>query len=142
MQEKIIYLLDDDEIFQFIVTKLLQKKGWPIKLISFPNGEEALKTLQQYSAHPRMIPDLILLDINMPLMNGWDFLEAFKIIKNTLQKKVPIFMISSSINANDIERAQSYQEVVHYISKPINENKLEQLYKYITDEHPLKQHLN
>jgi CheY-like chemotaxis protein len=70
---------------------------------------------------PDALPDVILLDINMPIMDGWDFLEWFKEFKENLVKAIPIFMVSSSIDWRDIEKAKSYEEVIDYMSKPLTD---------------------
>lgn len=68
------------------------------------------------------LPDIIFLDINMPIVDGWDFLEEFDKIKNSLPKTINIYMVSSSINAFDRVRAESQKLVNGYISKPITIN--------------------
>lgn len=106
-------LIDDDEVCN-IITKLLLEKTYPgCKVSTFSGAKFALNFLAQLQ---QVDNNLILLDINMPEMNGWGFLEQFK----TLKLKIPVVMMSSSIFNEDIQKAKSYAEVKEYISKPID----------------------
>ncbi len=116
-----IMLVDDDEINNFITVKLI-RKAYPDAVIStFLNGllaiERLKELLQNFSDN---IPDYILLDINMPIMNGWEFLEAYKNLNLDIDKKLTIYILSSSVFSNDIDKAKSYQSVANFISKPLN----------------------
>ena len=79
------------------------------------------------------IPDILFLDVNMPIMDGWMFIEEYARIKKEIIKKTAIFMLSSSVNPIDIERAGKIAEISDYIIKPI---KLEEV-KIIFDNHEI-----
>jgi len=118
---KSICVIDDDMIYQFAVKLNLKQHQLADNVMTFDNGEEAKKYFAENAGDPDKLPDVILLDINMPIMDGWDFLEWYKLNKETFARKVPVFMVSSSIDWRDIERAKSYDTVLDYISKPLTE---------------------
>lgn len=114
-------VIDDDMIYQFAVKLNLKQLELADSVLCFSNGELAKLYMMENSQKPEALPDVILLDINMPIMDGWDFLEWFKDFKENLCKAIPIFMVSSSIDWRDIEKAKSYEEVVDYMSKPLTD---------------------
>ena len=114
-KRKNILLVDDDAIYLFIAQKTI-KMQFPNAVITVcKNGQEALNELNAIT------PDIMFLDINMPILNGWGLLEKLK--SKYQQLKYPIFIVSSSIDANDKERATSHEFVKGYIEKPISEEK-------------------
>lgn len=66
-----------------------------------------------------LLPDVIFLDINMPIMNGWQFLDEFKKMQNSIDKNITIYLVSSSFDDRDISRSKDYAEVTDYIIKPV-----------------------
>lgn len=106
-----IFLIDDDEIQNLINTKVISIVKNDIKVQSFTSAENALNCLMSEQKKPF----LIFLDINMPKMNGWDFLDAY------MEKggSIPIYMLSSSINNKDVDRAKGYSIVKDFICKPL-----------------------
>lgn len=74
------------------------------------------------------LPDVIFLDVRMPVMDGWEFMKEFAEIKSQLGKKISIYMISSSIDASDIDRAKKIPDVIDYIFKPVDVNRLEEIF--------------
>lgn len=112
-----VWLIDDDMINNVLNERLFRKFRPNIKVRSFTQAEDVLYELKD---NPHHRPDLILLDINMPGMNGWDFLD--EIIKERINLKV--FMLSSSIDPKDFERAKGYSMVKDYIAKPLKEDHL------------------
>ena len=114
----IIHLIDDDIVHQFTTSKMIELCELNTKTSSFLNGKEALKHLAS-SVHSEL-PDIILLDINMPVMDGWQFLDEFAHIKPSLSKNINIFILSSSLDERDISRAKEYNEIIAYITKPVD----------------------
>ena len=115
----VLAVVDDDEIFQVIARKMMAICAPTWKIQTFPNGQEALKYLKQYAAEPNRIPDVVLLDINMPVMDGWMFLDEFQQIKSQMTKAMKIYLASSSIDSQDIDRGKSNPNLVDYIIKPL-----------------------
>lgn len=115
-------LIDDDSVHAFVVGKMLQKTPNCKELLTFADGSLALNYLTNAATDPDKIPDVIFLDIKMPVMDGWSFLEEFTKIKDTLPKRVKIYMVSSSNNPWDIAKAKTYTEITDYITKPITIN--------------------
>ena len=119
MKKKTIWVIDDDAIYQTIINKLIQKSGVFSVLSSFINGKEAIIALNNSLENDDSIPDIILLDINMPVMDGWEFMEEIKRIKSKISKKIIIYIVSSSIALEDRNRSKTFTDIIGYIPKPI-----------------------
>jgi CheY-like chemotaxis protein len=119
-----VFLIDDDRIYQFTARKTLESTGMVKDLQIFSNGEEAIDYLK---AHPGKLPHLIFLDINMPTMDGWQFLEACT--QYIQPGQLVIYMVSSSVDEYDIRKSKEYSLVSDYIIKPISRDKFEFLLK-------------
>ncbi|WP_149693102.1 response regulator [Chitinophaga sp. CF418] len=126
---KQVYVVDDDEIFHFILKKMLEQEGEKLEVTSFLCAEDALEELQHSKGHP--LPSLIILDMNMQRMNGWDFIEAYRGIKCTLTQQIPIIMCSSSIDMRDIQKVKRTPELKAYITKPLDSEKMQQIKDYL-----------
>lgn len=128
MYEKKINLLvvDDDAINTFIIKKIVEKTGFPVLMEAKSNGQLAISYLKTCLNDAKLLPDLILVDINMPVLNGWEFLDAYATIN--IAKPIAIYMLSSSVYENDIEKAKNYQSVKGFISKPISIDRLKELF--------------
>ena len=122
----LICIIDDDPIFVFAVQKLIESESYGDKFLIFNDGLEAIEGLSKIiSNDSEDIPDVILLDINMPVMDGWQFLDEFTQIQ--VPKKVVVFIVSSSIDPADHNKAQEYSMVSNFIVKPINKSNLEKM---------------
>src|SRR6201996_6707306 len=125
-----ILLVDDDEINNFISIKLIKKALLNTEIMACLNGRFAIDLLMDIQKKdPAKMPDYILLDINMPIMNGWEFLDEYKRLNIDPLGKCKIFIISSSVFSNDINKARSYPLVKDFISKPLNVDKIVELFK-------------
>jgi CheY-like chemotaxis protein len=114
-----VCVIDDDEIYIYLIKKSLAALEIEHAVNSFSNGMEALKGITSLIDQQLPIPEIIFLDINMPIMDGWEFLKAFREIQAKLSQKIPIYIISSSIAAEDREKAKHFPEIVGYLSKPV-----------------------
>lgn len=118
---KNIFIVDDDAIATFGMKKVLSKEDDLNVIESFRNGEEAFFEIRNRLERNQELPDVIFLDINMPIMDGWEFLEIFT--RLTIKKKIIINIVSSSINPIDFERFEKFKaNSIHslsYIVKPI-----------------------
>lgn len=123
-----VWLVDDDKIYQFTAKMILEATGLANNIHTFFNGKEAITYLKdQNNQIAESLPDVIFLDINMPVMNGWEFLEEYKSIVKKLPKIITIFVVSSSVDESDIRKSKAYQTVTDYVIKPINREKYRQL---------------
>ena len=121
MNKKIIWIIDDDAIYQTIINKLIQKSGVFSTHSSFMNGKEAITSLKNtLENNDEFIPDIILLDINMPVMDGWEFMEEIKRIKSKINKQIIIYIVSSSIALEDRNKSKTFTDIIGYIPKPIS----------------------
>ncbi len=119
MKTETICVVDDDLVYQFTAKKILNKLDTVKDVLTFSDGEQAYNYLKEHVKFEDKLPGLIFLDINMPYMDGWTFLNIFKEIKPHLAKNVTIYMVSSSPERKDIDRAKQISEVADYIVKPI-----------------------
>nr|WP_315191295.1 response regulator [uncultured Flavobacterium sp.] len=124
MKKKIIWVVDDDAIYQIIINKIIQKSDIFSESASFKNGKEAINALKNSITDVDSIPDIILLDINMPVMDGWEFMEAMKMIKSQINKKIITYIVSSSIAIEDKNKSKKFADIFGYISKPVSVNDL------------------
>lgn len=118
-------IIDDDPIFIYSTKRIMKEIDFCEEIIVFNNGQEAIDGLRKISQLGTKLPEVIFLDINMPVMTGWEFLdEVIKLPTNNLEKTL-IFIISSSVDPRDLEKVKNYDYVNNYILKPITPNDLE-----------------
>lgn len=123
-----ICLIDDDKIYQFTARKMLESTRLTKDIKSFYDGSEAIAYFRdENNKDSDALPDVIFLDINMPVMNGWEFLEAFQELHKNFPKPIQLYVVSSSVDDSDIQRSRQYETVKDYIIKPINRIKYEEL---------------
>ena len=125
MKNKTVCIIDDEEIIQFIVKTIIQDLDDDISILSYKNGEEALAAFKE--ADDEHLPDVILLDINMPVMGGWQFLDEFIKLKSKFSKKIAIYILSSSTAPGDKIRAKVYKDIIGYINKPIEADTIKKI---------------
>ncbi|MFT4683864.1 MAG: CheY-like chemotaxis protein [Glaciecola sp.] len=115
----LIGIIDDDQIYQFTLTRIINDNKQAERIITFSDGEKAVQYLNDNKDTNENIPDIIFLDANMPIMDGWQFIEEYASIKTEIEKKVVIIMWSSLVNPIHIERASKISEISEYIIKPM-----------------------
>ncbi|NIJ53037.1 response regulator [Dyadobacter arcticus] len=114
------FLIDDSAFDLFIYEKLLIKSGITENVKTFNSAREALKhILSQGTSLPEII---ILLDLQMPDMNGFEFIEEFDNLPDFLRSKIQIFMLSSTIDTRDIEKAKASPHIIDLLPKPLEVN--------------------
>ena len=125
---KEIFIVDDDSIHRLLMSKLFARQGKEYKLDFFENGQKALTALESAIASPsHTIPDIILLDIETPVMNGWQFMNEYQLLPPEIKDRISVYMVSSSFTDEDQERVKSYPEIVDYIVKPLRIEKIVEL---------------
>jgi CheY-like chemotaxis protein len=122
-----VCLIDDDKIYQFTAKKMLEATGMAKDIRSFYDGEAIAFFSGENSKNPENLPDVIFLDINMPIMNGWEFLEEYEKIRNHFPKSMALYVVSSSVDDADIRRSRQYNSVTDYIVKPITRMRYQEL---------------
>lgn len=122
-----LFVIDDDKIYHFLFKNLLKQNDIHVRATYFTNGADAIDFIKNCREDDQ--PDLILLDINMPIMNGWQFLEEYNKLQGIINKECVVYMISSSNNDVDIERSKSFDGVVKdYFLKPICKEDLDKIF--------------
>jgi response regulator of citrate/malate metabolism len=126
MSKKIanLWIIDDDPMATFYIKRLAELGELADIITIYDKARGAVEYLLQHKNSPEHLPDVILLDIYMPDLDGWGFLQEFGHIKEQLEKKINIYIISSSGNLKDINRAKSIPSVTEYIQKPVTKEKL------------------
>ena len=112
-------VIDDDEMYVLTVKKLLERIKFTERTVYFENGKVALNYFDEYINKADLIPELVLLDLNMPVTNGWQFIKEFRKLKTKIDKKITIYMISNTINEEEIRRAKEIEEVTEFVCKPV-----------------------
>jgi len=125
-----LLVIDDDDINIFIIKKIVEKTGFAVNMVAKTNGQLAIEYLEEIAEDPQQFPHLILVDINMPVLNGWEFIEAYE--KMNIKKAVDMYMLSSSVYENDIEKAKTYKVVKGFISKPLSIDRLIELFRAVS----------
>lgn len=123
-----ILLVDDDEVYLFLMNKIIKELTTELKVTSLLDGEEAIEYLSKCTDKNIDAPEVIFLDINMPFLDGWGFLEEFKKLKPKIQNNVNIYMVSSSNMQHDIDKASEFEELTGYVVKPLKEDKLIEIF--------------
>ncbi|TDE43902.1 response regulator [Flavobacterium rhamnosiphilum] len=125
MKNKLTYIIDDDKLTVKLMSILISKNKFCEEIQSFNNAQSAIAKLKENWNDNENLPDAILLDLNMPVMDGWQFLDEFILLP--IKKEISIFIMTSSIDPADIEMAKKYDVIKDYIMKPITAQKLNEL---------------
>lgn len=115
-------LVDDDNIFVFITSKIIEQSNLVKNLQVFTNGIDALSFLKENAGNTEVLPDILLLDLSMPIMDGWQFLEEYSRLH--IKKRITVYICSSSISPDDLNRARGINAVSDYLIKPVAKEKI------------------
>lgn len=127
-------IVDDDSIYRFTMVKALESTKLPMEIMAFSDGEEAINFMLDNLDHDSVFPDVIFLDIDMPVMDGFQFMEEYVKIKPRVGKKITIYMVSSSLDPVDIDRAKKISAISDYIVKPIGLSRLKSIIEELLEE--------
>ncbi|WP_317047921.1 response regulator [Flavobacterium psychrolimnae] len=127
-----ILCIDDDPITLMLCKKVIAKSSFSNEIITSQNGEEALSyfnTIKYTNNKNKQIPQpqLIFLDLNMPVMGGWEFLDYFNSEEFSEFNTIKVVVLSSTIDPEDLEKSKQYPMVIDFLSKPISQSMLEYL---------------
>ncbi|WP_299820518.1 response regulator [uncultured Pontibacter sp.] len=116
-----VVLIDDDQVNNFVCESIIKNENFAEEVVSFEWAQDALEFLRSTAEHdPANFPELIFLDINMPGMDGWTFIQEYRKISECATKKCSLFMLSSAVDRKDIICAKSHDEVRDFFSKPLS----------------------
>ncbi|GAB1855244.1 response regulator [Flavobacteriaceae bacterium MHTCC 0001] len=123
-------IIDDDNIYVNLIKRIIETKNLCPKLLVFKDGQQSINYFEKLLSELKLsdIPEIIFLDINMPIMDGWEFLERFTKIRDKFKKEISLYVVSSSINPTDIDRAKSSPTVHDYLIKPLQIKELETIF--------------
>lgn len=124
---KNVLLVEDDPITIMVCERIITMIAFAEKVTSCENGKLAIDHLRSLLENNKPIPEIIFLDINMPVMNGWDFLEELDNIKESFEQLPRIYILSSTVDPEDYKRAKSFPAVIDFISKPLSKQYLDQI---------------
>lgn len=122
-----IVLIDDDEPTNFLHKRVIDRHQCAEKVVVFQDAEEALAFLSAPEAGNYPQPDLILLDINMPGMNGWEFMAAYENLPLDQRGHIVVMMLTTSLNPDDKAQADSISGVKGFLSKPLTKSLLDEI---------------
>ncbi len=123
-----ILLIDDDPVFILYSKKTIESTGCAVKLTVCAHGQAALQHLANTKQDISVLPHIIFLDIDMPVMDGWLFLEEYERLETELRKNAVLYIVTSSPDAFEINKSRQYESVKGYLVKPVSKEKFRQLF--------------
>lgn len=123
----LVMLVDDNDTDNFISKRIIEITQFSDNVIIKNSGKSALEYLEENKADPKKLPDIIFLDINMPIVDGFVFLYEFEKFNESVKTKCRVIILSSSDNKRDIDKIVNNDYVIKFITKPLTENALEEI---------------
>ena len=124
---KTLAIVDDDAIFVFLTKKVIEQTNLVDHIKIFDNGLDAINYLKENKDNVDMLPEIILLDLSMPVMDGWQFLDEYILLQPKISKPIKIDIVTSSISPEDVAKARSISVVSEFIIKPVTKEKFNQI---------------
>ena len=122
-----LVFIDDDPIDHFLMKHILRGKNYFDTTTYTIYGSLVLDYIEEHKSDPEKLPDMIFVDLNMPLFSGWDFLKRMEQMQHEISKNIPVFVISSSVRPDDKATSSKYSFVQEFISKPVNGQEIERI---------------
>ncbi|MBB01005.1 MAG: response regulator [Saprospirales bacterium] len=116
-----ILLVDDDAPTLFLNKLVIEDLDCTDRVLTAENGRQAIDMLTEKIDDEFLCPDLILLDINMPIINGWEFMDKYQTLSAEQKAKIVVVMVTTSLNPDDRSRAESIEDIKDFVSKPLDE---------------------
>jgi response regulator of citrate/malate metabolism len=129
--ESLIMLIDDSPIDNYINTRMIEQAALTKNILVMETVQKALKYIRDVEVDERKLPDLVLLDLNMPVVNGFNFLNEFKSFPENIRKKCKIIVLTSSDKTEDIHNIINNPLVKRYMIKPLSQESLDDLKKLL-----------
>lgn len=126
---KTIWLVDDDPIFVYLTLKMMNKEHLAHLIEVFENGQQALDQLKHLSEQFGDLPQVIFLDLMMPVLDGWGFLDEYAELDEMVRRKIKIYVLSSSKSPQDIHRAKEIKVICDFITKPLSKSRFSEIVK-------------
>ena len=130
---KNIFLVDDDPTFIFLTKEIISTTNIETIIEEFSDGQEAIEYLKKNFDNNELLPDIIFLDLHMQIMDGWEFIEEYILLESKIQKKIILYIVSSSISPHDIERAKQLKVIKDFIIKPLEAHKFLEIVNSLSD---------
>ena len=122
-----VCIIDDDHIFIYGVKRLMEETSFCDNLMVYQNGQDALEDLKDKATQGDNLPSIIFLDLNMPMMTGWEFLDEYLQIESKDPTVSKVYIVSSSIDPKDLLRIKDYSVIRNYILKPVTSDDLQNI---------------
>jgi CheY-like chemotaxis protein len=122
-----VMIIDDNVIDLYITRRLIIKNLFSKEVLEYYSADKALKYLQNHQEKPHLLPQIIFIDIYMPVMSGFEFMEAYDKLTTTLNSDCQVYILSSTIDENDIERSYNDKNITAFQVKPITKEFLESI---------------
>jgi CheY-like chemotaxis protein len=126
-----IALIDDDMITNIINERNLMALGYDFKIEKFNSGRSALDFIKEKLKSNELLPNIIFLDINMPMMNGWEFMKEYQALKLSLSSNIRLFMLTSSSAEQDLQKVKEFPEIEEYLIKPLSDEAIGRIFELV-----------
>jgi CheY-like chemotaxis protein len=128
---KTIFLIDDDPVFVYLTKKIICSVNGGCEIMEFSDGELAIDHLRTICGDSTSLPDIIFVDLSMPVMDGWEFLDEYTQLQSKLSKSIELFIVSSSISPQEVERSKTYPAVLDFLIKPVAKGKIAEIMSHV-----------
>jgi CheY-like chemotaxis protein len=130
----LVLLVDDNDTDNFISKRIIEITKFAQRVVVKNSGKSALEYLEQHQNNPQELPDVIFLDINMPIVDGFVFLFEFEMFADHIKDKCKVIILSSSNNKRDIAKIVDNEYVIKFITKPLTEKSLQEIQALLMEE--------
>lgn len=122
-------IVDDDDAFVFLTKEIISETNLVKDISVFGNGQQALNYLETHKSEEKVLPQIILLDLSMPVMDGWQFLDEYSRLAPSMARPIVIYICTSSISPDDVARARAMSSVSDFMVKPVTQDNLVSMIK-------------